>query len=286
MEKHEIKSTKLDQGEAILHCKDHLVSEEEFEILDLGNGILQTNPFPEDLDRYYQSEDYISHTDSSRNFQDKIYQFVKSRMLSKKAKWISRHKKEGRILDYGAGTGDFLNDMKTRNWEVVGVEPNPGARDLGLEKGLDVYGNLSEINSGEFDVITLWHVLEHVPDFENILRQLRSKLKKDGILVIAVPNYRSYDSYYYNNIWAAWDVPRHLWHFSRDGLKRSLEDLKFTFREEKPLVFDPFYVSMLSEKNKETKGSMLNAFFRGLLSNLSARSTGEYSSLAYFFSKD
>ena len=270
----------------VLKCKDHLISGEEFEIVDLENGIFKTQPIPENLDQYYESENYISHTDSSHGLKDKIYQIVKTRMLSKKAQWISEFKSSGKVLDYGAGTGDFLKKMESRNFKTVGVEPNSTARNLANKKNLNIYSKLEEVPQEKFDVITLWHVLEHIPDFENILSRLSSILKPDGILIIAVPNYRSYDSYYYNNKWAAWDVPRHLWHFSRSGLTETLKSLNFSLVKERPLIFDSFYVSMLSENNKDSTASMIKGIFRGLLSNLSAKSTGEYSSLTYFFKKD
>ncbi|MFV8225341.1 class I SAM-dependent methyltransferase [Christiangramia aquimixticola] len=273
-------------AQKILECKDHLVSGEKFEILDLKNGILKTDPFPEDLNKYYQSEDYISHTDSSKTFQDKIYQIVKNKMLSKKASWINTLSKTGKILDYGAGTGDFLNRMKFDGWEVEGVEPNYTARNLGIKKGLEISSELENISETQFDVITLWHVLEHIPDYQNVVDLLKAKLKPGGFLVIAVPNFKSFDAFYYNNKWAAWDVPRHLWHFSRKGLKNTIEENGFSLLQEKPLIFDSYYVSLLSEKNKGSRFPFPKALLRGFISNLNARGTGEYSSLTYFFQKN
>ena len=139
-------------------CKDHLVSGEEFQILEFEKGILKTDPVPADLGKYYESEDYISHSDSKNNLQDKVYQLVKSHMLSKKAKWVRRYFKHGDILDFGAGTGEFLNKMKKYLWNVDGVEPNNTARDLAILKGLNLKADLSGLRIKKFDVITLWHV--------------------------------------------------------------------------------------------------------------------------------
>ena len=266
-------------------CKDHLISGEEFKILPYEDGILRTHPVPDDLEKYYESEEYISHRDSSKSLQDKIYQFVKSYMLTKKAKWIRKEIKHGNILDFGAGTGDFLRRMRSFLWKVEGVEPNKLARDLAILKGLDLKSDISGIRENKYDVISLWHVLEHLPDYEKRIEEFRELLNEGGILVIAVPNYRAYDSKYYNENWAAWDVPRHLWHFSRKGLTRKLNEKGFFLMKEKPLKFDSFYVSLLSEKNKTGKTNLINAIYRGLVSNMKASKTGEYSSIAYFFQK-
>ena len=266
-------------------CKDHLVSGEEFQILDFEKGILKTDPVPNNLSDYYESEDYISHSDSKRNFQDKIYHFVKSYMLSKKVSWIRKYFKQGTILDIGAGTGEFLNSMKSFLWNVEGVEPNKTARELAILKGLNLKEDLSKIRQKKFEVITLWHVLEHLPDLENKIKELHNLLEDDGVLIIAVPNHNSYDANYYKNDWAAWDVPRHLWHFSRKGIERKFSENNFQLIDEKPLKFDSYYVSLLSEKNKESGTNLINAFYRGFISNMKASNSKEYSSIAYFFKK-
>ena len=278
-EKFKLDSTKSQQ----FLCEDHLVSHEKFAIENYENGILRTSPVPENISEYYESENYISHTDSKRSLQDRVYQLVKSHMLSKKAKWIRRYFKHGRILDFGAGTGEFLSKMKSLYWNVEGVEPNSTARELAILKGLNLKENLQEIRNSKFEVITLWHVLEHLPDFENKIEEIRDLLDLNGLLIIAVPNYNSHDAKHYNSNWAAWDVPRHLWHFSRNGIKNKVAESGFELLEEKPLKFDSYYVSLLSEKNKG--GNLLNAFYRGFLSNLKAKKSGEYSSIAYFFRK-
>ncbi|WP_245566876.1 class I SAM-dependent methyltransferase [Christiangramia portivictoriae] len=279
----EHKEAILEEAEIILKCKDHLVSQESFSIREAEPGILCTYPIPENLAVYYESENYISHTDSNETLQDRIYQYIKSKMFSRKAQWIEQETAGCKLLDYGAGTGDFLNFMQNRNWNVVGVEPNENARSLALEKGIGVKSELDELENTKFDVITLWHVLEHIPNYKEILTKLKSRLNKNGLLVIAVPNYKSYDAFYYQSHWAAWDVPRHLWHFSRDGISKIMESHDLIKVCEKPLIFDSFYVSLLSEKNQNASASKVNAFWRGLISNLKARSTGEYSSIAYFY---
>ena len=271
-------------------CKDHTVSGENFELVyDEEKDMLVTFPKPEkdQLPSYYQSEDYISHTDSSKSFVDKVYQVVKKYMLQRKLKWIEKKlPAKGRILDFGAGTGDFLLEAKRSGWKVNGVEPNEQARKLALEKGIKLSETSGNFKSDKFDVITLWHVLEHVYDLKSQIIELEHLLKKGGLLIIAVPNYKSYDAKYYKEFWAAYDVPRHLWHFSRNSFKHLTEGSEFFQTDSRPLIFDSFYVSLLSEKYKTGKSNFLRSLFIGLKSNLKARSTAEYSSIAYFFRKN
>ena len=269
-----------------LVCKDHTVSGRFFELYkDEEYDLLGTFPRPEKdkLSEYYKSENYISHTDSKESLFDKIYQVVKSYMLQKKMNWIQQEKKSsGSILDIGAGTGDFLLKAKENNWEVFGVEPNSNARNLASKKGLELREDSSEFENGKFDVITMWHVLEHVPDLEVQIKELKRLLKPDGLLVIAVPNFKSYDAKVYKENWAAYDVPRHLYHFSQSSISKIFGKFGFTLKFKKGLMFDSFYVSLLSEKYKSGKPNPVKGVFTGLISNLKASSTGEYSSLVYF----
>ena len=270
-------------------CKDHTVSGEEFElILDPEMDLLVTTPKP-DLDRlfsYYKSKDYISHTDSKNSFTDKIYQSVKKRMLVKKLSWIDSHFPEkGNLLDIGAGTGEFLLTAKNNGWKVKGIEPDENARELAKQKGIKLVPDSSKFKAEKFDVITMWHVFEHVYDLKNQIIELEQLLKKDGLLIIAVPNFKSYDALYYKEYWAAFDVPRHLWHFSRKSFEKLFSGTSFFQFDEKPLLFDSFYVSLLSEKYKTKKSNFLKAFLIGLKSNLKAKKSSEYSSIAYFFRK-
>lgn len=270
----------------LLTCKDHLVTGEEFDLVKMQDSeILKTEPVPENLAKYYESKEYISHTDSSKNLQDKIYHWVKNFMLLQKLKWINEFREPGNILDIGAGTGDFLETAKLKNWKVSGVEPNSFAREKAVEKGIDLKSKLSEISSSDFDVITMWHVLEHVEDPQEYILHLDKLLNENGILVVAVPNYKSYDAVHYKNFWAAYDVPRHLWHFSQNGIKQLFSKNGFELIKTKPLVFDSFYVSLLSEKHKTGSSNFIKAFITGLFSNLRATTSGEYSSMVYFFKK-
>lgn len=275
--------------EPVLVCRDHTVSGLFFELKREENyGLLGTFPQPDEkeLPGFYDSQDYISHTDSRNSFLDKIYQGVKTFMLRKKIGWIEKEvKQNGRILDIGAGTGDFLLAAKTRGWKVFGQEPNPAARSLATAKGIVLEEQLSSLPEGSFDVITLWHVLEHVPNLEEQINLLKRLLKKDGLLIVAVPNYKSYDARVYQEHWAAFDVPRHLYHFSRSSIQKFFSEFSFRLVEEKGLLFDSFYVSLLSENHRQGRSNLARAFSVGALSNLKAMWSGEYSSVAYFLRK-
>ncbi len=266
-----------------LQTKDFTVTKEEFELKhNLDLDMLVTDPVPDNLSLYYESEDYISHTDAKKTFIDKIYQAVKTYSLNKKVKLITKYSNENKsLLDVGAGTGDFLITAKTNNWNVNGVEPNSKAKKLASEKGLQLFSDLDSLPNKEYDIITLWHVLEHLPDLEIKIRRLKSLLKKDGTLIIAVPNYKSYDAQYYKKFWAAYDVPRHLWHFSKLSIAKlfALENMKVI--KTRPMLFDSFYVSLLSEKYKTGKQNFIKAFYIGLLSNLKAIKSKEHSSIIY-----
>lgn len=266
--------------------EDFLVSREKFKLERSQPGILKTVPIPSDLSSYYKSEDYISHTDKNGNLQERVYQFVKKLMLSRKAAWIEKEVQNGKLLDYGCGTGAFVQFMESRGWSSFGIEPDDGARSIAQKKSKNIYKYFAEVENEKYSVITLWHVLEHIPDYSHMLKNLIQILQPGGVLVIAVPNHKSYDAKFYKNNWAAWDVPRHLWHFSREGIIEELENnFPVKMLKEKPLIFDSFYVSLLSEKHKESSFPFLKAMKTGLMSNLSAISSREYSSIAYFFQK-
>ncbi len=273
-----------------LKIKDYLVSGEEFTLVENEFGdLLQTKPVPEieKLPEYYKSEKYISHTDTKKSFTEKVYHFVKGIALKQKVSLISSlNKGSGKLLDIGSGTGDFLVTAKENNWDVFGIEPNQDARILSEKKGVKVLKDLNEVSETNFDVITLWHVLEHVPDLENYIQQISSRLKPTGTLIVAVPNFKSKDAKHYNEFWAAYDVPRHLWHFSKTGIERLFSKHDFQLIKTKPMWFDAFYVSLLSEKYKTGKSNWVKAIFMGLYSNFSGLSTKEYSSHIYIIKKN
>jgi 2-polyprenyl-3-methyl-5-hydroxy-6-metoxy-1,4-benzoquinol methylase len=271
-----------------LALKDYSVSKEEFELkINEEFGFLETIPQPskEDLPRYYESEDYISHTDTKRNLFEKVYHLVRSISLKRKLKLINTLSKDSKLLlDVGCGTGDFLLTAKQNGWNVKGIEPNPQAREIANSKTNNAVSNIEsllDLEKQSFDVITLWHVLEHLPNLEEHIQLFQSLLKPNGRLVIAVPNFKSYDATYYKSFWAAYDVPRHLWHFSRTSISKLFSKYDMEVEETLPMKFDAFYVSLLSQKHKTGKMNPILSFWVGWRSNMKALTSKEYSSLIY-----
>ena len=268
-----------------LTVKDHSVSKEIFELYyDENLDMLITSPQPavSVLGKYYESVDYISHTDSKRSLFEKAYHFVKGIALKNKLDLInSLQPAKGRILDIGAGTGDFLAMAKDNDWSTVGVEPSSKARDIAIRKGVSFIDDTAQLEKQSFDVITMWHVLEHVPDLEAQVKELKRLLKPTGSLIVAVPNFKSFDANYYQSFWAAYDVPIHFWHFSKKAIKAVFEKEQIELVKVLPMKFDSFYVSLLSEKYKTGKMNFVKAFFIGLRSNWKAKASLEYSSHIY-----
>jgi len=275
----------FNQDKLFLTVIDYSVSGEEFKLYqDESLDLLATSPQPNeaDLPRYYESEDYISHTDGKRSIFEKAYHFVKNIALKKKTDLIADlQPQKGKLLDIGAGTGDFLSAAKAAGWKVTGTEPNEKARNIAVAKQVILAENTTNFAEHSFDMITMWHVLEHVPNPESQIRELKRLLKPEGTLIIAVPNFNSFDAKHYGKFWAAYDVPRHLWHFSKTAIAKLFEREDMVVKEVLPMKFDSFYVSLLSERYKTGKMNYVKAFWIGLQSNLKGAKTGEYSSHIY-----
>lgn len=252
-------------------CSDHLVSGEEFSLSRCSScNFLFTNDYPSEADsaRYYESEDYISHSDSSLSLFDKAYQEVRSHMLKKKKNLVikSTGLRTGKIMDIGSGTGHFLSVMKASGWQTEGIEINDKARDYAREN-LNIDTNPPDKTAlfpdNSFDCITLWHVLEHFHDPFRYMAEIKRLLKPGGILLVALPNCSSCDASHYGKYWAAFDVPRHLWHFDPDTFNTFSGKTGFKSVLAKRLPFDVFYISILSEKHKETKFPSLTGLMKG-----------------------
>ena len=250
---------------------------------------IRDRPSIDKLGGYYKSEDYISHTDAKRNLFEKAYHFIKSVALKRKLKLINKlANQEKTLLDVGCGTGDFLKVAKDNHWEVFGIEPNKNARDIANQKTnntvFDVE-HLFKFEPNSFDVITLWHVLEHLPKLDEHISIFESLLKPSGRLIIAVPNFKSYDALHYKNFWAAFDVPRHLWHFSKASISKLVSRQNMKVEKTLPMIFDAYYVSLLSEKYKSGTMNLFRAFWIGFRSNTKGKRSKEYSSLIYIIKK-
>ena len=276
--------------EPFLVCNDYTVSQEQFNIVSCKDcGFKFTNPRPDNtvLGNYYKAESYVSHTNSKKGIVNKLYHPVRNHTLKSKIQMVSGYVSRGTILDYGCGTGMFLSAINKAGWETFGMEPDDSARKMASEHGLNVFSDKDRVNDyvidKKFNAITLWHVLEHVTDMPETLSFFKNKLKKDGALIIAVPNHASFDAEYYKEFWAAYDVPRHLHHFDIKSMTSLVEQAGFKLQQTKPMKFDSFYVSMLSEKYKTGSVNLLKAFWIGLKSNLKAKDTHSYSSTIYVF---
>lgn len=235
--------------------KDYTYSQKDFHIQKCSNcNLLFTNPRPSisSIGEYYDNPDYVSHTDTKQGLLFKIYGAIKSYSLRRKRAFLESELVDKTLLDYGAGSGDFSNELATNDWKVFAFEPDAKARLMIQKKNdsIELVSNLSEIPNQSVNAITLWHVLEHVHDLTATLREFKRILKPSGTLIVAVPNHTSLDAQFYQEDWAAYDVPRHLYHFNPETLNPLIERIGFTLSEMKPMWFDSTYVSLLSEKNK------------------------------------
>ncbi|HWR32588.1 MAG TPA: class I SAM-dependent methyltransferase [Chitinophagaceae bacterium] len=262
----------------VFAVKDHTVSGESFTVVECINCSLrftQDVPDAASIAPYYKSEDYISHTDTSKGLINRLYRWVRKRTLKKKRKLMENLTgvKSGHLLDVGSGTGAFVNEMNEHGWQVTGLEPDEGARGVARKLYNAELKDITEfyqLPSDNFDAITLWHVLEHVHELFAYVEQLKKLLKVNGKLFIAVPNYTSKDAAIYKEYWAAYDVPRHLYHFSPKSMQVLMEKHGLKLQGYKPMWYDSFYISMLSSKYKNGKSNLIAAFFNGFRSNLNA----------------
>lgn len=270
--------------------KDHNVSNDEFKITACnGCGFKFTNPIPTEntIGAYYKSENYISHSSTKKGVINKIYHKVRERAITQKEELISSLTKEKTLLDIGCGTGDFLGYCKQKNWNTIGLEPDGDARKLAKAnnkiEALPL-SHLSEIPSDSKQIITMWHVLEHVYNLNKDIKEYFRILNPGGYLIVAVPNCSSYDATYYKEHWAALDLPIHLYHFTPSDIERLMDKHGMKLQKVLPMRFDSYYISMISEKYKG--GNILLGFWRGFISNMKAkRSKNTYSSQIYVIQK-
>ncbi len=271
----------------VLDCKDFSLTQEHFDIIECPNCSLRHTfpiPTPDKIAPYYNFTDYISHTDIDEGWMNKLYHKVRKRTLHQKTNWIQSlfTGLKGSILEIGAGTGAFANAMKEKGWKVTALEPDESTRKRAKDNyKIDVLPieDLYILPENSFDVITLWHVLEHVHELNGYFKAIHKLLKPNGRLIIAVPNYTSFDAKYYKSFWAAYDVPRHLYHFTPESMDFLSKRYQFKILQTKPMWFDSFYVSLLSEKYRQSGYlGILRAFVIGILSNLIALKNNKKSS--------
>jgi 2-polyprenyl-3-methyl-5-hydroxy-6-metoxy-1,4-benzoquinol methylase len=276
-----------------LDCTDFTTSQEKFTLEQCQTcTFVFTNPRPDktEIGKYYQSDKYISHSGGRRDLIDQLYLLARKKTIRSKSQIIQQHSEGRTVLDIGCGTGEFLKELANKGYETFGIEPSLAPREKAIRLGAGkIINNISNLSEQTFDVITLWHVLEHIHDLNDSLRQIRQHLKNSGTIFIAVPNLKSQDAQHYKSHWAAYDVPRHLWHFSQDNMKTILLNHDLNIIATLPMRLDAYYVSLLSESYKNPQGIKLLKYFKGfstaLKSNMAARRHLNYSSRIYIARK-
>jgi len=270
-----------------LWVKDLFLTGEAFEIHEcLKCGLLFTEPRPDasSIGKYYQSEEYYSHQENKSGFIPKIYESVKKVNLRHKRKLATKGLKVGTMLEIGCGVGDFLHEMEQKGWKCTGIEPSEEAKAIAknrVKANILNPGELASLKDESFDLITMWHVLEHVDNLKEEVMHLQRLLKKGGRLVLALPNFKSADAEHYREYWAAYDVPRHLNHFCRESINNIFKNTKLKLKKTDKLVWDAYYISYMSEKYKNHTMPLLKGAMKGMISNIKARKSGEWSSLVY-----
>lgn len=260
-----------------MQCTDYFLTKEKFLLKKCENcGLVFVSPRPEikDLNKYYNSQDYISHSGSEKGIINKIYKRIRHITHNRKYRLVDKFSNEKSVLDIGSGSGELLSLFKKNNWKTLGVEPNYDARKFSTEQyRITVIDeiDIEKIQDHSFNAITMWHVLEHIPELNKQMKKLKRILSFNGFLFIAVPHHDSYDAEYYKEFWAAYDVPRHLFHFTPITIEKLFQKHGFTIIEKLPMKFDSYYISMLSEKYKKGKQKLFNGFWRGYISNKKAR---------------
>lgn len=276
------------QRSPFLHTRDFHYSQEEFTLQRCQQcALIMTSPQPEKekLPFYYSSPDYLSHSSTATHLIGRLYRLARQFTIRRKAALVARFQEPGTLLDFGCGTGEFLVRARHEGWKTFGVEPAEPARKAAAAKLPDVFHDIESVPLQSCNAITLWHVLEHVPDLRQTMADLVSRLTPNGTVFVAVPNIASHDSRHYAARWAGLDVPRHLWHFTRRSMERLLQQHALTLTRILPMKLDAYYVSLLSEKYRDgdrlTTGGYLRAMRTAVASNRAAARSGEYSSLIY-----
>lgn len=277
-----------------LTCEDYTVTQEKFTITQCTNcGFKFTNPRPDEasIGRYYQSEAYISHSNTKKGLVNQVYHVVRNRALKGKLKLVNKLVKNQpkKLLDIGCGTGFFLDTCKTNGWQVMGSEPDPKTREFARQQvniaiQEDIFSD--QFKPAQFNIITMWHVLEHVHQIDKTIQRLHELLHDHGTLVVALPNANAQESKTFKETWAAYDVPRHLYHFTPETLPPLLEKYNFKVEKHLPMYYDAYYISLLSQKYKTGKSNYLKAVLKGWKSNQWAKQhNNNYSSVIYIIRK-
>ncbi len=272
-----------------INTKDFFFTQDDFSLTQCSNcNFVFTNPLPTDISKYYETTDYLSHNTRDNGLLGKLYSTLRNINIKRKYQLVSKYCSKGNFLDIGCGTGELLSYFKRNNWNVTGIEPNSTARTFAKSNhNIDVFdeNKLDELVPSSYDTISMWHVLEHVPDLHNRLSQVSKLLKSDGTIFIALPNLASPDSKKYKEYWSALDVPRHLYHFTQNTFEHLISNHNLKLIHAEPMKFDSYYVSMLSEKYLKNNLYLPTAFISGFISNLKAKKDNNYSSMIFVVKK-
>jgi len=270
--------------------QDHNTTGELFSIAECKNcGYRFTSSRPKEkfIGKYYQSKNYISHNSTKKGLINKIYHIVRKYQFYNKSQLIEKYRRTGgkKILDIGCGTGDFLNYMQNKKWEIDGIEKNEGARKIAIKKNnIKINSDLLSLKEKDkYDVVTMWHVLEHIYYPQSYIKKIYKILKKDGVIIIAVPNCNSYDAKKYKENWVAYDLPIHVSHFRKKDIYNIANKNNLKLKHVEPMFFDAYYISMLSSKKKGE--NIIKGIWNGFMSNIKGKKEKEYSSLMYFLYK-
>ena len=273
-------------------CIDYSTTKENFTIVSCETcDFTFTNPRPKDenLGEYYKSDMYISHTNNTKGLFNWLYQTVRKYAIGSKVNLLQKTSAKGSHLDIGCGTGEFLNACKNAGYNTKGIEPSELAREQAIKNfklSVSENTNLNQLQKEQFNSISMWHVLEHVPNLNETIGEFARILDQNGKVIIAVPNHKSWDANHYKEFWAAWDTPIHLWHFSKETIEKLFENHNFKLTKTKPMLFDSFYVALLSEEFKTGKKKFIKGFVIGLISNIIGLVTKRgCSSTIYVFEK-
>lgn len=288
----EIKNCPLCSGNVLapyLDTKDYFYTQELFSLVQCEQcSFVFTNPVPAIPNKYYETPDYLSHNTKNNGIFGGLYSIIRKINIKRKFRLVTRYCSSGTMLDIGCGTGELLHFFATNDWVVTGVEPNVTAREFAIKNyNLNVLNEneLDNLGSGAYDVISMWHVLEHVPDLHKRLSQINRLLKVGGTVFIALPNLASPDSKKYQKYWSALDVPRHLYHFTQDTFVKLISKHNMKLIHAEPMKFDAYYVSLLSEKYLKNPLYFLSAIYNGYISNLKAKLRNNYSSMIFVVKK-
>jgi SAM-dependent methyltransferase len=224
---------------SFMAVKDHL-QRNKFHLIECNScGLVSIHPIPSDqkLSEYYRKEYYAL---PEKGIVGYLERKLNEAVFRTDLKHIERHSKRGKLLDIGSGNGYFLKFAKENNWQTLGVEMSPDASKYAREQKLEILNNSIEdvhLPKNEFEVITMFNVLEHMTNLNSILKKVRDSLKPNGLLVIEVPNIESLQKKVFKNYWCHLDVPRHIFHFKRKSFLRLVGKSGFNVVDEFSVPF-------------------------------------------------